>query len=340
MSFVSKEIRRFGYIVVNDVQVLAAQYHFECDSASDLPSQTQFQNDKNVFLFMGSTAHTLTDNKQYEMKSDGIWADITPNSGGYTLPPASISSLGGIIVGSGLSIDADGVLSTSGGASMPYTNHNGGIRGKNLGISYTAEQKASIAAGTFDDIYVGDYWEISGIKYHIVDIDYYMGFGSPQTTEHHVIVFPDDVISSQGYAPDSYYYGDSNLHTTYLPTVAADLATKFGNYLINQSVILHQTGGTTLRVRTKCILPSMQQLQGYSIRIPNNLIEFQSPQFSHFRYSPILKQASQRYWLRDTDGQGVYGFVSGTEGLVNTRDLQMGDQYYLRPYFILAGVSQ
>lgn len=73
MSFVSKEIRRFGYIIVNDVQVLAAQYHFECDSASDLPTQTQFQNDKNVFLFMGSTAHTIDTDARYEMNSAGSW---------------------------------------------------------------------------------------------------------------------------------------------------------------------------------------------------------------------------------------------------------------------------
>lgn len=77
MSFISKEIKRFGYIEVNNNQILAAQYHFECDSQTDLPTQTQFQNDKNVFLFIGSTAHTIADNKKWEMKSDGTWVDIT-----------------------------------------------------------------------------------------------------------------------------------------------------------------------------------------------------------------------------------------------------------------------
>lgn len=77
MSFISKEIKRFGYIEVNNNQILAAQYHFECDSQTDLPTQTQFQNDKNVFLFIGSTAHTIADNKKWEMKSDGTWVDMT-----------------------------------------------------------------------------------------------------------------------------------------------------------------------------------------------------------------------------------------------------------------------
>ena len=334
MARIALNVQTIGFDANEKPCIIA---HFICDSQADLPTPTEYTDNT---LLIGCTAHTITDNKKYEMKSAGVWVDVTTTSGTYTLPPATANSLGGIIVGGGLSIDGNGVLSSSGGAPMPYTNNNGGIRGKNLGNSYTAEQKAAIATGTFDDIYVGDYWEISGIKYYIVDIDYYMGFGSPQATEHHVIIFPDDVLSEQGYTPDTYYYGDSNLHTIYLPAIATDLETKFGNFLINQSVILHQTGGTTFRTQTKCILPTMQQLQGYSLRIPNNLIEFQSPQFSYFRYSPILKQASQRYWLRDTDGNGVYGFVSGLEGLVNTRDLQQGGLYYLRPYFILAGTPQ
>lgn len=36
--------------------------------------------------------------------------------GGYTLPPATESTLGGIKVGSGLSVESDGTLSTSGGS--------------------------------------------------------------------------------------------------------------------------------------------------------------------------------------------------------------------------------
>lgn len=338
MSFVSKEIRRFGYIVVNDVQVLAAQYHFECDSASDLPTQTQFQNDKNVFLFMGSTAHTITDNKQYEMKSDGIWVDITPNSGGYTLPPASISSLGGIIVGSGLSIDADGVLSASGGSGMPYTNHNGGIRGQNLGSSYTAEQKAAIAAGTFDDIYVGDYWEINGMRYVIVDIDYYMNYGHPApTTQHHVIVYPSDNLSTQGYTFDSYFYGNSSVYTTYLPAIASNLEAIFGNYLINQTLVLYNSGGMFWG-QAKCVLPSIVQIEGYSFYITPDKEQHRSKQFAYFRYdSSLASPSTDRMWLRDSNNDGYRLFYTpvGSSG-----NIGIGASYYLRPYFILSGTAQ
>lgn len=48
---------------------------------------------------------------------DGKWVN-KPSSGGYVLPTASSSTLGGIKVGSGLSISSSGVLSVTGGGSV------------------------------------------------------------------------------------------------------------------------------------------------------------------------------------------------------------------------------
>lgn len=312
--------------------------HFECDSAADLPTYNVYQSDGYVFA-MSCTAHTIADNKMYELNGSGVWVDITPNSGAYTLPPATANSLGGIIVGSGLSIDGAGVLSASGGgASMPYTNHNGGIRGNNLGSSYTAAQQSAIASGDFTDIYVGDYWEISGTKYYIVDIDYYLGYGNPTpTTEHHVIVFPDDVLSAQGYAYDASYYGSSSIYSTYLPAIASDLVNDFGNYLINQKLVLYQSGGNAFWGQAKCILPSMIQLQGYSQTVTPDKLQHKANQFSFFRYNNALVRASQRYWLRDSSGDGNTSFET-PEGSIGFRG--NSELYYLRPYFILSGTAQ
>lgn len=307
------------------------------DSAADLPAYNVYQSDGFIFS-IGSIAHTISDNKLYELNSSGIWVDITPNGGAYTLPPATANSLGGIMVGAGLSIDGAGVLSATGGASMPYTNHNGGIRGNNLGSSYTAAQQAAIASGDFTDIYVGDYWEISGIKYYIADIDYYLGYGNPTpTTDHHVVVFPDDILSAQGYAYSDYYYGSSSIYTTYLPAIASDLVTTFGNFLINQKLVLYQSGGSAFWGQAKCILPSMIQLQGYNQTVAADKIQHKANQFAFFRYNNSLVRASQRYWLRDTNGDGNTAFAT-QEGSLGFRG--NSEQYYLRPYFILAGVSQ
>src|SRR5699024_9521029 len=66
--------------------------------------------------------------------------------------------------------------------------HNSVYRGKNLGASVTAEQYAAIAAGTFDDLYIGDYWTIGGVTYRIAAFDYYLHTGDTPCTDHHAVI--------------------------------------------------------------------------------------------------------------------------------------------------------
>lgn len=74
-------------------------------------------------------------------------------------------------------------------ASAGY--HNSRFRGANLGGTFTAEQSAAIKAGTFDDLYVGDYWEIGGVKYRIAGFDLFLNTGDTQMTAHHAVIVPD-----------------------------------------------------------------------------------------------------------------------------------------------------
>ena len=63
--------------------------------------------------------------------------------------------------------------------ALQYHNagvHNSIYRGKPLGSTVTAAQYAEIAAGTFKDLYIGDYWTIGGVNYRIAAFDYY-GYG-------------------------------------------------------------------------------------------------------------------------------------------------------------------
>lgn len=70
-------------------------------------------------------------------------------------------------------------------------SHRNTFRGKNLGTSYTAAQKAAVANGLFDDLYIGDYWVINGMTWRIVDIDYWWNSGDTACTTHHLVVMPD-----------------------------------------------------------------------------------------------------------------------------------------------------
>lgn len=82
---------------------------------------------------------------------------------------------------------------------MEFNNpgaHNGIYRGKYLGSSVTAAQYAAISAGTFDDLYIGDYWTIGGVNYRIAAFDYWYNCGDTACTTHHVVIVPDTCLGS------------------------------------------------------------------------------------------------------------------------------------------------
>lgn len=115
--------------------------------------------------FVGATASTdgtpgvvpapLAGEQNKVLKGDGTWGDASA----YTLPPATTTTLGGIIVGDNLSIDSNGVLSTHAPYTLPNASSTtlGGIRvGSNLSIdsngtlsatAYTAGDGINITDG-------------------------------------------------------------------------------------------------------------------------------------------------------------------------------------------------
>src|SRR3712207_6346154 len=72
--------------------------------------------------------------------------------------------------------------------------HNSIYRGKNLGTSVTEAQWKAIKAGTFKDLYIGDYWTINGVTWRIAAFDYYLHSGDTECTKHHVTIVPDDEL--------------------------------------------------------------------------------------------------------------------------------------------------
>lgn len=72
--------------------------------------------------------------------------------------------------------------------------HNAIYRGKSLGSTVTTAQYAAIKAGTFDDLYIGDYWTINGVNYRIAAFDYYLNNGDTNCTTHHVVIVPDTCL--------------------------------------------------------------------------------------------------------------------------------------------------
>lgn len=92
--------------------------------------------------------------------ANGSWLGSYVGTGGgsgegYTLPPASATTLGGVKIGSGINVTADGTISADGGGGSSYVlpaataNTLGGIKvGENLTI--TPDGKLSANAGAYE----------------------------------------------------------------------------------------------------------------------------------------------------------------------------------------------
>jgi hypothetical protein len=110
--------------------------------------------------------------------------------------------------------------------------HNSIYRGKFLGSSVTAEQYAQISAGTFEDLFIGDYWTIGGVNYRIAHFDYWRRTGSTECTKHHVVVVPDTNFETQKMNDTDITTGGyvgSKMYTTYLATAKSTITTAFGS---------------------------------------------------------------------------------------------------------------
>ena len=102
--------------------------------------------------------------------------------------------------------------------------HNAIYRGKSLGSTVTTAQYAAIKAGTFDDLYIGDYWTIGGVNYRIAAFDYYLNSGDTSCTTHHVVIVPDTCLyNAQMHNTSSGSYESGAANTTAGGYVGSDM---------------------------------------------------------------------------------------------------------------------
>lgn len=84
--------------------------------------------------------------------------------------------------------------------------HNSIYRGKDLTSYFTSGgMSTAIAAGTFDDIFPGDYitksvtvngTTYSNVKWLVADLDYHLHRGDAETTAHHVVMIPENNLGT------------------------------------------------------------------------------------------------------------------------------------------------
>ena len=120
--------------------------------------------------------------------------------------------------------------------------HNMVYRGKALGTSVTSEQWAAIKAGTFKDLYLGDYWSIGGMDYIIAAFDYWYKCGDTVCNTHHAVVIPRSQLYTYKFNPTNTTEGGyvgSDLYKNGLTQAKTTFNTAFGSaHILNHREFL------------------------------------------------------------------------------------------------------
>lgn len=220
--------------------------------------------------------------------------------------------------------------------------HNSVYRGANLGTSVTSAQWAAIQAGTFDDMYIGDYWVIGGVTYCIAAFDYYLRAGDTDMTTHHVTLVPDvpmytHVMNDTNVTTGGYV--GSKMYTSGLTQAKSTINTAFGSthvlthrqYLHNAVTNGRPSGGSWYDSTVE--LMTEQNVYGGKIFGAGNdgssvpaLYTVDKSQYPLFAFRPDLISNRQTFWLRDVvsaagfagvnnSGRADSGYASGVYGV-------------------------
>lgn len=243
-----------------------------------------------------------------------------------------------------LKTDIDPLLYDNAGA------HNAIYRGKNLGASVTAAQWASIKAGTFGDLYIGDYWTIGGVTYRIAAFDYYLRAGDTDMTTHHVTLVPDASMYSHVMNDTNVTTGGyvgSKMYTTGL----ADAKTTINNAFGSTHILTHRrclcnavSGGKPSGVSWyDSTVELMTELNVYGSKVFGVcntgsavpiLYTVDKSQYPLFAFRPDLISNRASFWLRDVSSSSTFAYVSNNGRAAYLNASETGG---VRPAFSIIG---
>jgi hypothetical protein len=209
--------------------------------------------------------------------------------------------------------------------------HNAIYRGKSLGSSVTTTQYSVISAGTFDDMYIGDYWTIGGVNYRIAAFDYYLNCGDTSCTKHHVVLVPDTclynhVMNDTNITTGAYV--GSKMYTEGLEQAKTTIKAAFSGHVLSKRIYLSNatangkaSAGAWCDSEVDLMCEHMVYGNGVfspvsdGTTVPNNyrVEKSQLPLFQH-EPSRICNRAS--WWLRDVISASDFAYV-GSNGSAN-----------------------
>lgn len=235
--------------------------------------------------------------------------------------------------------------------AMVYPNagsHNTIYRGKSLGSVVTQAQYTAIANGTFDDLFIGDYWTINNINYRIAAFDYFYNTGDTSCTTHHVVIVPDqslyqgkmnDTNTSQG------GYVGSAMYRNRLETAKSRIRSVFTNHIMRHRMYFtNAVSGNSISggawFDSEVDLMSEQMVYGGSIFMPtsnNGVIlpnyRVDKSQLPLFQHNHQLISNGSAWWLRDIISNNLFSCIY-TYG--NPTCDPANYEYGVRPFFCIS----
>ena len=235
--------------------------------------------------------------------------------------------------------------------------HNAIYRGKSLGSTVTTAQYAAIKAGTFDDLYIGDYWTIGGVNYRIAAFDYYLNSGDTNCTTHHVVIVPDTCLynaqmhntSSGGWESGAANttaggYVGSDMYKSNLEQAKTTIKSAFSGHVLKHRIYLtnavangRASGGAWCDSEVDLMCEQMVYGSGIfspvsdGSNVPANyrVEKSQLPLFQH-EPSRICNRAT--WWLRDVITASSFANVN--DGYANCSDAS--NSIGVRPAFCIS----
>lgn len=205
-------------------------------------------------------------------------------------------------------------------------SHNAVYRGKNLGTAVTAAQYAAISAGTFDDLYIGDYWVINGVNWRIAAFDYYLNCGDTNCTTHHAVIVPDTCLYSHvmndSNTTEGGYVG-SKMYTKGLAQAKETIKAAFSGHVLSHRIYLTNAvsngyASAGAWCDSEVDLMNEQMVYGTGIfspvstgsAVPANY-RVEKSQLPLFQHDPSRICNRATWWLRDVITASYFAFVSG-----------------------------
>lgn len=221
--------------------------------------------------------------------------------------------------------------------------HNGIYRGKDItDLFYNGTLSQQIAAGTFDDIFIGDYiiGNVSHRKYLVADINYRLNMGDTECTTPHILMVPEKIMGTAKMNDTNITTGayvGSKMYTEYLAPFKAVIQNDFETSHIVQHRNLFANAVTNGYESAggwfDSTIELMNEIMVYGSNIFHNIqnganlaynYTMDKQQLSLFRLKPALtvarNDAGERYWywLRDVVSASLFASVTSYGNASNT----------------------